>query len=388
MQQMQHEQQQWVEAVLPAERAKLVRLCAYLTGDPSAAEDIAQEAMIEAWRTADRITDQAASSTWLTGCARNSCKRWARRRGRTLAHELPLEETETAGQALSTTIDLERDLERDELIELLDRALALLPPDTRDALIQHYVDELPQAAIADRLGATEGAVAVRIHRGKIAMRKALSAPELQSSSRSYGITIADAYWQESRIWCPHCGTNRLVVHLSPGNEIFEAMCPGCDTHPGFFSIPREDVSHILGGITSFKPAFTRYTAWIHRHFSQALIDRTARCVICGNEAPLRLGLSPQTTPPRRGRPGIHYYCEHCDQACDIALSALAFWLPEGRQFQRAHPRTRLLPYREIEADGVPAIVTTFESLDAQARFAVVSARDTLIPLGVHREPEA
>ena len=385
MQQMQDEQRRWIEEVLPAERAKLVRLCAYLTGDPSAAEDIAQEAMIEAWRTADRITDQTASSAWLAGCARNSCKRWARRRGRTLAHEVPLDgELSEAAD----TIELERDLERDELIELLDRALALLPPQTRDALVQHYVEELPQAEIAQRLGASEGAVAVRIHRGKLAMRKSLSTHQLQEITGLYEIAVAESYWQQTRIWCSHCGVHRLLMHLPPGNQIVEAMCPGCDTHPGFFSIPREDVSHILGGITSFKPAFTRYTAWVHRHFSQAQIDRSARCVICGNEAPLRLGLSPLTTLPRRGRPGIHYYCEHCDQACDIALSALAFWLPEGRQFQRAHPRTRLLPYREIEADGVPAIVTTFESLDVRARFAVVSARDSLIPLSVHRGPDA
>src|SRR6478736_6813883 len=91
MHQMQYEQQRWVEDVLPAERARLVRLCAYLTGDPGAAEDIAQEAMIEAWCTADRISEQAASSAWLAGCARNSCRRWARRRGRTLARELPLD---------------------------------------------------------------------------------------------------------------------------------------------------------------------------------------------------------------------------------------------------------------------------------------------------------
>ena len=48
-----------------------------------------------------------------------------------------------------------RGLQDVELIDLLDRALALLPPETRDALVQHYVDELPQAEIARRLGASE-----------------------------------------------------------------------------------------------------------------------------------------------------------------------------------------------------------------------------------------
>jgi RNA polymerase sigma-70 factor (ECF subfamily) len=385
MEQMQHEQQRWIEEALPAERAKLVRLCAYLTGDPSAAEDIAQEAMIEAWRTADRITDQAASSAWLTGCARNSCKRWARRRGRTLAHELPLD-GELAEAA--ETIELERDLERDELIDLLDRALALLPPQTREALIQHYVDELPQAEIAQRLGSSEGTVSVRIHRGKLAMRKALSAPEVQSIAGSYGISIAEAYWQETRIYCPHCGTNRMMIHLSPGNDHFEAMCPSCAGQPGFYSVPGENTVQLLDGMSSFKPVYNRYAAWVHELFSTALATGSTRCVSCGDELPLRMGVSPEAPIPKRGRPGIHYVCERCNQICDMGLSALALWLPEGRSFQKDHPRIRQLPERELDADGVPAIVTTFESLANGERYAVVSAQKTLRTLSVHRGPDA
>jgi RNA polymerase sigma factor (sigma-70 family) len=385
MQQMQHEQQRWIEEALPVERAKLVRLCAYLTGDPSAAEDIAQEAMIEAWRTADRITEQAASSAWLTGCARNSCKRWAWRRGRTLAHELPLDsELPQAAE----TIELERDLERDELIELLDRALALLPPQTREALIQHYVEELPQAEIAQRLGASEGTVSVRIHRGKLAMRKALSAPELQTITGSYGITVADDYWQESRIYCPHCGTNRMQIHLSPSGDTYEAMCPVCAGRPGFYSVPGENTGQLLDGLSSFKPIYNRYAAWAHEMFSRALATGSSRCFGCGDELPLRMGVSPDAPIPKRGRPGIHYVCERCNHICDMGLSALALWLPEGRSFQKEYPRIRQLPDRELEADGVPAIVTTFESLANGERYAVVSAKETLRTLSVHRGLDA
>jgi RNA polymerase sigma factor (sigma-70 family) len=385
MQQIQCEQQRWIEALLPAEREKLVRLCAYLTGDPSAAEDIAQEAMIEAWRTADRITNQASSSAWLTGCARNSCKRWARRRGRTLAHELPLDgELPEAAE----TIELERDLERDELIALLDRALALLPPQTREALIQHYVEELPQAEIAQRLGASEGTVSVRIHRGKLAMRKALSAPEIQTIVGSYGITITSDYWQETRIYCPHCGTNRMQIHRSPSGDIFEAMCPACAGGPGFYSVPGENTGQLLDGLSSFKPIYNRYAAWAHEVFSMALANGSTRCFNCGDELPVRMGVSPSAPIPKRGRPGIHYVCERCNLICDMGLSALALWLPEGRAFQKAHPRIRRLPDQELEAEGVPAIVTTFESLANGERYAVVSAKETLHTLSVHRGPDA
>jgi DNA-directed RNA polymerase specialized sigma24 family protein len=38
------------DLALHAERARLVHLCAYLTGNGEAAEDLAQETLVEAWR--------------------------------------------------------------------------------------------------------------------------------------------------------------------------------------------------------------------------------------------------------------------------------------------------------------------------------------------------
>jgi DNA-directed RNA polymerase specialized sigma24 family protein len=45
------------DAALLGERARLVRLCARLTGDWDAAEDLAQETFVEAWRALDRLRD-------------------------------------------------------------------------------------------------------------------------------------------------------------------------------------------------------------------------------------------------------------------------------------------------------------------------------------------
>ncbi len=47
-----------LETALPFERARLVRLCAKLTGDVDAAEDLAQETLFEAWRHAHKLRDQ------------------------------------------------------------------------------------------------------------------------------------------------------------------------------------------------------------------------------------------------------------------------------------------------------------------------------------------
>ena len=71
-----------IEGVLPSEWPRLVRLCAHFTGDRDAAEDLAQETLIEAWRHQDRLYDWHGYSSWLSAIARNLSLRWIRQRGR------------------------------------------------------------------------------------------------------------------------------------------------------------------------------------------------------------------------------------------------------------------------------------------------------------------
>src|SRR5688500_7441106 len=71
-----------IEGVLPSEWLRLVRLCAHFTGDRAAAEDLAQETLIEAWRHQDRVYDWQGYSSWLSAIARNLSLRWIRQHGR------------------------------------------------------------------------------------------------------------------------------------------------------------------------------------------------------------------------------------------------------------------------------------------------------------------
>src|SRR6266567_4837271 len=89
-----------LEEVLSGERTRIVGLCAMLTGNVDVAEDLAQEVLLEAWRSIERLRDAEQFSRWLSGIARNVCLRWARKQGRDLAHvaqqqadqDMPLEE--------------------------------------------------------------------------------------------------------------------------------------------------------------------------------------------------------------------------------------------------------------------------------------------------------
>src|SRR5688572_27690176 len=73
-----------IEATFPTERDRLVRLCVRMTGSLDAAEDLAQETLIEAWRHEEKLYNPEGYSKWLSAIALNVCRRWSQRRGREL----------------------------------------------------------------------------------------------------------------------------------------------------------------------------------------------------------------------------------------------------------------------------------------------------------------
>lgn len=99
-----------------------------LRGTSGAVEDLAQETLLEAWRHLKGLRDPQKRFQWLTGIARNVCRRWRRQRGRDLARHVPLEappeqEGVLPEEAFADLFDIDVELERKELIALLDRAM-------------------------------------------------------------------------------------------------------------------------------------------------------------------------------------------------------------------------------------------------------------------------
>ncbi len=362
--------------VLPHERARLVRLCAHLTRDVEVAEDVAQETLVRAWRQGHQLRDPDRRAQWLFAIARRECLRWADGRRREMAHQVspgPHREATALDHAdrRAAAFDVGVELERDELARLLDQALALLPPTTRDALVARYIEEAPLAEVAARLGLTDGAVAKRVERGKVILRRLLIT-DLPDVAAAYGLAapLRDG-WQETRIWCTLCGQRHLLGRFHPGDGFLSLRCPQCGP-PGSLSTYAEGGSAALfAGVKGYKPALTRLLRWGHDYW-RGHGEGSVPCTGCARPVPVRIAAD-------TGALSGHFAeatCPACGQVAHWSLAGIVLALPAAQQFWRRHGRIRTLPERQIERDGSTTLVTRFESVTAQARLEVIATRDT------------
>lgn len=382
------------ETDLALARPRLVQFCAHVAGDATVAEDLAQETLLEAWRVQDRLVDPSGLIPWLLAIARNVCLRWRRRAGRSVA-ALPLEEGALLQAPDHDPADaMLAEAERHERLTRLTRALDTLPSLTRLALLAHLVDGTPHAAVAARLGMSESAVAVRVHRAKAALRHRLDDPSglgqrLRNPSPN---ASAPPLWQETRIWCPQCGQHRLLGRLDVARGDFAVRCPSCSPEPGLEISNTSDHPGLFAGIHGFKAAYTRVLRWAHGYYRTLLADyetRVAPCWQCGRGVPLQLRLpydDPWLHPSEHGQRGVYVrcICKPTDwRHCSTRPRSLTLHLPAVQRFWRQYPRMRALPEREVDLGGRTGLVTGFESLGSPARIEVVALADSFAVLGIY-----
>jgi len=134
--------------------ARALRTAFALLGDRAAAEDAAQEAFVQAFRTLGRKREDVAFSTWLYRCLV-----WAARGQRRMRRgpELLLANPPGAPD--------DGELDRSELRLGLVAALTELPRRYREVLVLRYGLDLGEDETATVLGCRRGTVKSRAHRG-------------------------------------------------------------------------------------------------------------------------------------------------------------------------------------------------------------------------------
>ena len=167
------------ELIRPHERT--VYLTAYsLLRDEADAEDVAQEAILKAYRALATFRGASRFGTWLVSIVCNEARGRLRKKSR--ANTESYEEQVEATPALLTDwreIPSES-LERQELVAKIEDAIKELPLTYREVFVLRDRDELGIDDIAEVLGITENLVKVRLHRARMMLQKCL-APYLKST---------------------------------------------------------------------------------------------------------------------------------------------------------------------------------------------------------------
>lgn len=383
-----HEEVTKFETVLEDQRTRLVRLCARFSGSRAAAEDLAQETLIAAWKSRNQLTSLDKLKPWTTSIARNVCLNWSRRHYREqsrMAYSIDSDD-ESFDVGLQDETNLEVELDRYELATLLDRALALLPADTAQMLAEHYIKESSHAEIAERMRIRPGTVAVRLQRGKLTLQKLLRT-NLQAEASAFGLICASgAHWEETNIWCPWCGQSRLLGKFQR-DETFSLRCPTChpevDNIMAGLDLTKPYHAALLGNVKTYKPAYARLLTAFMPLYQQALKTRTAPCLACGS--PLEVIVEHGKPTHKHSDPfsQITLHCPVCCWASNKSLSGLVLASSEAQRFWRAYPRIRTQPPQEVEAQGSPAFLTRLQSATDNAELTLISRQDTLELIEVH-----
>jgi RNA polymerase sigma-70 factor (ECF subfamily) len=155
-------------------QAEIVNLARAMMAGDGDAEDLAQEAFVRAWRGIRSFRSDSTFKTWLYGIAVNVVRthRVRRSRLRRIFQDSPKDENRAADLLERASADdgIEAPL---AIREVIDRALATLPDEMREAVVLRDVQGLDYREIAAALDVPIGTVESRIFRARKALRPLL-----------------------------------------------------------------------------------------------------------------------------------------------------------------------------------------------------------------------
>ena len=155
---------------------QMIRAC----GNREDAEDVLIEALLKAYRHLDQLRESAAFRSWLTQIAKRVC--WQLKEREALLPLMQLSTLEDEGREIAGgELTPEAQLARRQMKQLLDQALAALPPGYRPVYELRDVQDVSGEETARRLGISLAAMKSRLHRARELMRAHLDSALSRSS---------------------------------------------------------------------------------------------------------------------------------------------------------------------------------------------------------------
>ena len=152
---------------------KLGRLLSRFVRDPAEVEDVAQEAIIKAYRALPTVRGESAFYTWLYRIAINTAKNYlvalGRRAPTTVGVDIDDAENFEDADQLRDTSTPESELEGKEIAGVVNKAMDALPEDLRTAITLREIEGLSYEEIASVMNCPIGTVRSRIFRAREAI---------------------------------------------------------------------------------------------------------------------------------------------------------------------------------------------------------------------------
>lgn len=167
------------ELLVQTESPRLFRMIQRIVQDEDEAGSIMQETFLQAYKRLSSFRREAKFTTWLYAIGLNLARASLRKRRRydTLEEDKMDRLQPTFESGMHTEKydfwNPQRIAEQRERKELVHNAIAELPPDYRLVITLRDIEEMSTAEVAQILEISEGAVRVRLHRARLALRTLL-----------------------------------------------------------------------------------------------------------------------------------------------------------------------------------------------------------------------
>ena len=125
-------------------------------------QDLAQEILLQAWRSLPNFEQRASAATWFYRVALQTAMNWQRKDKPRRSTQRPLIDVQFLA---AEGLDSDEQVQQRETVERLYDAIHQLPK-ADAALVLLYLDELSYREIAEVLGISESNVGVKLNRAK------------------------------------------------------------------------------------------------------------------------------------------------------------------------------------------------------------------------------
>jgi RNA polymerase sigma-70 factor (ECF subfamily) len=161
------------EVLMRRHNERLYRAARAIVRDDSEAEDVMQQAYVNAYAHLRQFNGRSTFATWLTRIAVNEAIARARRRGRYQPHGDDDRPALRAVLSSASHTDPERETFGREMRAILEDAVDALPDGHREAFMLRQIEGLSTAETAACLDVSEDVVKTRLSRARAALRQDL-----------------------------------------------------------------------------------------------------------------------------------------------------------------------------------------------------------------------